>query len=70
MGFVSHGSERRVEERWSGLRVNTSSVHMVGKCWEDTGKKKKTGQTGQVQSELSATLPSMEVIKIFKMQMR
>lgn len=39
---------------------------MLGGHWE----KKQTGQTGQVQSELSATLPSMEVIKIFKMQMR
>ena len=65
MGFVSHGSERRAEERWSGLRVNTSSVHMVGKCWEDAGaKKKKKGWVNRRSAEPCAALPGMDVITI------
>lgn len=50
-----------MEERWSGLRVNTSSVYMVGKCWEDSWGEKNWAN--RRSAEPCAALPGMEVLK-------
>lgn len=59
MGFVSDESEQRLEERWSGKRVNTSSVHMVGKSSADTREKSRANS-----AERHAALPVMDLITI------